>query len=1063
MVLLGGPGSGKSTLGQFLAQIHRAALLERREPHLFEPQIHQIVREIHQLCGGEELPWPATPRYPFRVELNRFAKALSSKEPDRVESLEAYLLNLLARGGNITNEDFLEWMATYPILLILDGLDEVPASSNRDAVVKAVNDFLAAARQAGTDIFVVATSRQQGYAGEFAGEFVAMRHVLPLSTVRALQYVVRYANARFGATDPNRAEDVITKLRESAARHLTAQLMATPLQVTFMVTVVAARGDPGEDRWQLFESYYRTIYDRERQKAVPPYDIVISKQAPTIERLHHDIGFWLQYKGESEGGTAVSLPITQFERLVDAYLSELGHEGVEKEKMVKLITDAASNRLVFLTSRVAGELSFDVRSLQEYMAAECIMTGDPEVIKLRLRAIAPALYWRNVFLFAASKCFADAQSRHLQDSVHLLCEDLNGSDDPLLDVTKAGSELAIDILQSGAVSENPNHARSLARVGLGLLAQPQPYYELEGAVPFDQRLVTVYRKATDIVYKHELELRIGQADIGRAIASWPLLVRLIDSRVGWATELAEKRWPSGPSEQRAIIRQMPISLWRVQWLLQKIVEFLAAIPPEQSIDTLRIYRIVQGDFGYFSGLSEEAGEHFFSFVRMFSDLEQFRSPVRIVDEELGFQFSVVPAALGEQGQVLFEALARFPFHDAGWLPLVLASRFTKSPTNQTLAGILVDCADGGWASSDRLVLHMLPWPLAVCIGAAKSAQDLRTIAQQVENEELGNTNVWKDAEEHWRQRGFDLEYLVGLASPSLADILVAGHAPISVSDRSINTTRHCSDDALRRLFHAASSAKRDDIRMSLVWFLVRVSVENGGGIARCIEPSEFQALCEISSEYPWWAEACVAHPEESDLVNAWVRFFDWLGHSEILAPYYLSSSWIGSSIDDEAWSATFQKVFVGRSARIRYHSGVFRLLGRLASAGHVIDLIPGSLLQIDLFSNPRLKLAAILVRLTQSSTSREELEQLADEAAILLDLPAEAGADHLIFSTAERHLDRNIFMGQFLLRLRERMPPGVDQGVARCEALLRQLRQKRASDLQITGQVPNLRLPFLSP
>jgi hypothetical protein len=167
-VLLGGPGSGKSTVGQFLAQIRRAALLDWREPHLLEPQTRQIIVETRALCNQEGLPWLATPRYPFRVDLNRFAKALAAKDGDRVESLERYLLNGLKREHTLTYEGLLEWLGTYPWLLIFDGLDEVPATSNRDILVEAVNNFLVEARQVGADLFVVATSRQRGYGGEFA-------------------------------------------------------------------------------------------------------------------------------------------------------------------------------------------------------------------------------------------------------------------------------------------------------------------------------------------------------------------------------------------------------------------------------------------------------------------------------------------------------------------------------------------------------------------------------------------------------------------------------------------------------------------------------------------------------------------------------------------------------------------------------------------------------------------------------------------------------------------------------------------------------------------------------
>ncbi len=554
-VLLGGPGSGKSTIGQVFAQIHRAALLARQLPHKLEPQIRAAIEETRALCVRDGLPWPATPRYPFRVELNRFANALASKGPEHVRSLTQYLLSSLKREHTLTHEDLLEWLGRYPWLLILDGLDEVPPTSNRSDVVRAITDFLAEARQTGADLFVVATSRHQGYGGEFGGDTVAFRHLPPLSTVRALQYVGRYAETRFGKSDPQRAADLVEKLRQSAKRELTAQLMSSPLQVTFMATVVAARGDPGDDRWQLFSKYYQTIYDRERQKAVPPYDTVLSKQQYIIDRLHHDIGFWLQYQGETAGDRAVSLPIQQFEQLVDACLAEAGHEAAEKAELVNLISEAAQQRLIFLTSRVKGELSFDVQSLKEYMAAECLMTGHPEQVKERLRAIAPVTYWRNVFLFAAGKCFADAQSRHLQSAIPLLCEDLNSQNSALFEATRAGAELALDVLQSGAVAENPNHARHLARIALELLSQPyltdEPNEEAEEYgrysgrwMPLEQRLGLVYRGAISKVYQDSLRLRVGQIELERTLGAWPLLIRLVGMGVEWAVKLADQNWPA---------------------------------------------------------------------------------------------------------------------------------------------------------------------------------------------------------------------------------------------------------------------------------------------------------------------------------------------------------------------------------------------------------------------------------------------------------------------------------------------------------------------------------------
>ncbi len=184
-----------------------------------------------------------------------------------------------------------------------------------------------------------------------------------------------------------------------------------------MATVVSARGDPGQDRWQLFSKYYETIYDRELQKALPTFQQVLAGHKDVIDRLHHEIGFWLQFQGEAAGANSVSLRVDQLRQLAADFLGPdgKGFEGRELDDLADAITEASRRRLVFLTSRVEGELAFEVRGLQEYNAAECLMTGRSDRVLNRLKAIASSPYWRNVFLFAAGKCFFDAQSRDYQD------------------------------------------------------------------------------------------------------------------------------------------------------------------------------------------------------------------------------------------------------------------------------------------------------------------------------------------------------------------------------------------------------------------------------------------------------------------------------------------------------------------------------------------------------------------------------------------------------------------------------------------------------------------------
>ncbi len=1042
-VLLGGPGSGKSTVCQFLAQIHRSALLGRREAHLLEPQTRKIIEETRQLCNREGLSWPATPRYPLRVELNRFARALASKDEDHVQSLERYLLNGIKRDHKMNNEDLIEWLATYPSLLILDGLDEVPATSNRDELVKSVNDFLAQARQVGADLFVVATSRQQGYAGEFASGFVAFRHVLPLSTIRALKYVERYADARFGTSDPNRSKDIVDKLRQSSKRDLTAQLMSSPLQVTFMVTVVAAKGDPGEDRWQLFDSYYRTIYDRERQKAVPPYDAVLSKQQPTIDRLHHDIGFWLQYRGETEGGTAVSLPIVQFERLVDTYLSEIGREGSEKEQKVKLITDAARHRLVFLTSRVEGELCFDVRSLQEYMAAECLMTGNPDVVISRLRAIASVPYWRNVFLFSASKCFADARSRHLHDAIRLLCEDLNSPSDGLLEATKAGSELAIDVLQSGAVAENPNYARHLARIGLALISEPYMVGKSKEGASADQRLAIVYNHDLESIYRNELELRIGQTEVNRTFGAWLLLFRLINRDIDWAIPLAEKYWHCDMDQLIKFQLNFP-EMFKTVWLRGKLTETLSKKSPSKC-----------GVFLYRCRDIYDVSDPLSALCRLIDGQEKMYSSLNIFSQDSKDNLSLTFTTT-RGGNTYYGLLEMFPRNHPGWLPFILVNKFYKLPGNTTLATILKECADGGWESSDKALLGILPWPLSSCLQIVQSTEDLLDLAQLIENGALGSIEDWIAAEERWQSEGINIDDILQQSDSSLPFGSAISKIGLPASYSQSITQKVYPDSTIKTLITTSQKVMSDREQQMLFWFLCLASKNSAGSIVKHISPSNFRILCEKIPSSIWWSHSCIACPKDPKLQDKWVSFFDWLGRSEKLGQYYPPHE-SDFADNDPGWCEIFQQAFI----RSREQNGLIRHLARLAADGRVITLIPLEFLYLQSFSDSRDQLAAALIRLTQPDLTSTEAISLADAVSILLEIPPEPCSGKLVFRTCEMHLDRVPTIGQFLLRLHGRIPANVDLGVANCERLLRNVLRRRASDLHLIGRIEEMQLPSL--
>src|SRR5690606_15091278 len=69
--------------------------------------------------------------------------------------------------SNLTDDDIFDLANSNPILLILDGLDEVPSKSTRDQILKDCDDFLHRCVGEDANIQIVMSSRPQGYNGEF--------------------------------------------------------------------------------------------------------------------------------------------------------------------------------------------------------------------------------------------------------------------------------------------------------------------------------------------------------------------------------------------------------------------------------------------------------------------------------------------------------------------------------------------------------------------------------------------------------------------------------------------------------------------------------------------------------------------------------------------------------------------------------------------------------------------------------------------------------------------------------------------------------------------------------
>jgi hypothetical protein len=178
IVIIGGPGQGKSTLGQQIAQLYRAQWLDK--PYDFEDKVR-------------------VKRIPFRVVLKYFAQWLANKKSED-NSLEAYLAEeigkVTSRPGDMSAQNIQDIFLCKECLLILDGLDEVVEPKLQEQMLECIYSFLDWAENLDVKLKVVATSRPNIYQEQFDPKRFYHFELLPLSSNKVKEYADKWVATR---------------------------------------------------------------------------------------------------------------------------------------------------------------------------------------------------------------------------------------------------------------------------------------------------------------------------------------------------------------------------------------------------------------------------------------------------------------------------------------------------------------------------------------------------------------------------------------------------------------------------------------------------------------------------------------------------------------------------------------------------------------------------------------------------------------------------------------------------------------------------------------------------
>ncbi|MBI5261685.1 MAG: hypothetical protein HY852_07690 [Bradyrhizobium sp.] len=733
IVILGGPGQGKSTLGQFLAQVARARLLSQHSSAQLNPQTADLVFPVLERARIEGLPLNGPARFPIRVDLPLYADALQKAGGNGV-SLIAFMAARLSRDVDqaISATDLRHWLSSCPALIILDGLDEVPPSGNRAQLIKSIDALWDDLSLAKSDALVVVTTRPQGYNDDLSSQYWQHWELSPLTAPNALNFARRLSEVRL--SDPDRREAIIAELTRAANDASTMLLLTTPLQVTILFGISLLKGAIPQDRWELFERYYTLLRDREAQKTSSDAQLIRDYKRQ-IDTVHYQAGFILHVISEVAGAANPHLSVEQFRALVVRLLSEEEYTPEEVSSISEQLVRIATERLVLLACRVEGRIAFDVRSLQEFMAAAQIAAFSTTVVVQRLRAIALSAHWQHVFRIAASKIFSVAELSPLRSEVVAICHALdNGDQGEDGRLVRSGARLALELLHDGLAHTAPVFRRNLVRRALSVLDI--------GPDMLDPRLKLQLVSGTANVFHEELTSRLSQGNTPAAKAAWALTSELLDVDPAFSESIMLAHWPSDPNRVLETVDVMTGT-----WTSRLIEEI----------------KLAQAEAG------PRATHRFIDDIEWYDEDE----PPSVTLEKM-LRFSVLPSgflnnrltervAIRDRSGHVVSNSAFVPLGEApayvicpdlqarpNWAAYLALATFVSKPSATSLARMLRQMAVCG---REGLPTQGLPW---ICVSILAELQDgasAELLAQEVEDGKFGDLDDWKAAEERWIEKG----------------------------------------------------------------------------------------------------------------------------------------------------------------------------------------------------------------------------------------------------------------------------------------------------------------------
>jgi formylglycine-generating enzyme required for sulfatase activity len=408
VVLLGAPGSGKSTFSRHLALCLAMAQLEPG--------------------GGwlDHLPgWPAdeADTLPVPVTLRDFARWL---EVEGRKGTAGALSEFLARW--LTDRDLTDFIEPLRkalregrAIVLLDGLDEVPSRDLRGRVRDAVEDFACTYDRARI-IVTCRTFSYQDPAWRLASDRFPSYELAPFDEKKIDRFIGAWYE-ELADLRAVRSEDVKAlseKLRQAVRRPDLWRMGSNPLLLTVMALVHAYLGRLPETRALLYERCTDLLlwqWEEVKWQAEP-------EQKPDLRRLLEDARLQEVDLREALGRLAfeahsavrdredreITADIPE-ERLIRVFRDLHPGKGLHPEKAWGWAAEVVSRvkeRAGLLVEREPEVYTFPHRTFQEYLAG-CYLSTQPDFPQRAAKLLEDADLWREVVLLAVGRLVHIAQ------------------------------------------------------------------------------------------------------------------------------------------------------------------------------------------------------------------------------------------------------------------------------------------------------------------------------------------------------------------------------------------------------------------------------------------------------------------------------------------------------------------------------------------------------------------------------------------------------------------------------------------------------------------------------